>query len=383
MEIVLAALLSGAAVYSLLSMLAAWRYLSTRPAELGFLKPISILKPLAGLDAGLESNLRTFFEQDYPAFEILFAVRHRDDAAVAVIEKLQADYPRVPSKLIVTGEPPYPNAKVFSLDRMLRSASNELIVMSDSDTRVDPRLLRTIAAEFQDPKLGIATCPYRAIAQDSLGSRLETTGMNTEFLAGVLVARMLEGMHFAIGPTIAARRTALAAIGGFSRLKDYLAEDFVMGKLAAEAGFRVILSSYVIEHHIGGGDWRDIASHRLRWVRSTRRSRPLGYVGQLFTMTLPLALMLCAAVPAWWPAAMAAVALRFASAYVVSRAVVRARIDWLLLPVEDVVAFLFWISGFFGRTIEWRGRRYHVHADGRFELAVDHAAVAVSIPVEP
>jgi ceramide glucosyltransferase len=383
MEIVLAALLSGAAVYSLLSMLAAWRYLSTRPAELGFLKPISILKPLAGLDAGLESNLRTFFEQDYPAFEILFAVRHRDDAAVAVIEKLQADYPRVPSKLIVTGEPPYPNAKVFSLDRMLRSASNELIVMSDSDTRVDPRLLRTIAAEFQDPKLGIATCPYRAIAQDSLGSRLETTGMNTEFLAGVLVARMLEGMHFAIGPTIAARRTALAAIGGFSRLKDYLAEDFVMGKLAAEAGFRVILSSYVIEHHIGGGDWRDIASHRLRWVRSTRRSRPLGYVGQLFTMTLPLALMLCAAVPAWWPAAMAAVALRFASAYVVSRAVVRARIDWLLLPVEDVVAFLFWISGFFGRTIEWRGRRYHVHADGRFELAVDHAAVAVSIPDEP
>src|ERR1700735_2215699 len=325
MEIVLAALLSGAAVYSLLSMLAAWRYLSTRPAELCFLKPISILKPLAGLDAGLEANLRSFFQQDYPAFEILFAVRHNDDASVAVVEKLQAEYPRIQSKLIVTGEPPYPNAKVFSLDRMLRSASHELIVMSDSDTRVDPRLLRTIAAEFQDPKLGIATCPYRALAQNTIGSRLEATGMNTEFLAGVLVARMLEGMHFAIGPTIAARRTALAAIGGFSRLKDYLAEDFVMGKFAAEAGFGVILSSYVIEHHIGGGDWRDVASHRLRWVRSTRRSRPLGYVGQLFTMTLPLALMLCAAAPRWWPAAMAAVTLRFASAYVMSR-VARARI---------------------------------------------------------
>ena len=382
MEIVLAALLSGAAVYSLLSMLAAWRYLSTRPAELCFLKPISILKPLAGLDAGLEANLRSFFQQDYPAFEILFAVRHNDDASVAVVEKLQAEYPRIQSKLIVTGEPPYPNAKVFSLDRMLRSASHELIVMSDSDTRVDPRLLRTIAAEFQDPKLGIATCPYRALAQNTIGSRLEATGMNTEFLAGVLVARMLEGMHFAIGPTIAARRTALAAIGGFSRLKDYLAEDFVMGKFAAEAGFGVILSSYVIEHHIGGGDWRDVASHCLRWVRSTRRSRPLGYVGQLFTMTLPLALMLCAAAPRWWPAAMAAVTLRFASAYVMSR-VARARIDWLLLPVEDVIAFLFWTSGFFGSTIDWRGRQYRVHADGRFELAVDHAAVAVSIPDEP
>ena len=126
---------------------------------------------------------------------------------------------------------------------------------------------------------------------------------------------MLEGMHFAIGPTIAARRAALIAIGGFNRLKDYLAEDFVMGKFAAEAGFGVILSSYVIEHHIGGGDWRDIASHRLRWVRSTRRSRPLGYIGQLFTMTLPLALMVCAAAPEWWPAAMAAVMLRITSAY--------------------------------------------------------------------
>jgi ceramide glucosyltransferase len=382
-EFVLAALLAGAAVYSLLSMLAAWRYLSAHPAELRFFKPISILKPLAGLDSGLESNLRTFFEQDYPAFEILFAVRHRDDAAVAVIEKLQAEYPQVESKLVVTGEPPYPNAKVFSLDRMLRAAAHDLIVMSDSDTRVEPHLLRAIAGEFQDPKLGIATCPYRALAENRIGSRLEATGINTEFLAGVLVARMLEGMRFAIGPTIAARRAALTAIGGFNRLKDYLAEDFVMGKFAAEAGFKVILSSYVIEHHIGGGDWRDVAAHRLRWVRSTRRSRPLGYIGQLFTMTLPLALLMCAVAPEWWPAAMAAVSVRFASAYVVSRVVARARINWLLLPVEDVVAFLFWISGFFGSTIEWRGRRYRVHSDGRFELAVDHAPVtAVSIPDE-
>jgi ceramide glucosyltransferase len=382
-EFVLAVLLFGAAVYSLLSMLAAWRYLSAHAAELRFFQPISILKPLAGLDAGLESNLRTFFEQDYPAFEMLFAVRHRDDAAVAVIEKLQAQYPRVESKLLVTGEPPYPNAKVFSLDRMLRVAAHDLIVMSDSDTRVEPHLLRSIAAEFQDPKLGIATCPYRALAENSIGSRLEAIGINTEFLAGVLVARMLEGMHFAIGPTIAARREALAAIGGFNRLKDYLAEDFVMGKFAAEAGFGVILSSYVIEHHIGGGDWRDVASHRLRWVRSTRRSRPLGYIGQLFTMTLPLALLMFAAAPEWWPAAMAAVMLRMASACVVSR-VARARIDWLLLPVEDVVAFVFWIAGFFGSTIDWRGRRYLVHSDGRFELAADHAPVtAVSIPDEP
>ena len=375
----MAALLLGAAVYSILSMLAAWRYLAARPAELRATEAISILKPLSGLDSGLEANLRTFFEQDYPKFEILFAVRNADDPAVAVIEKLQREYAQVESRLILTGEPPYPNAKVFSLDRMLRQAAHELVVMSDSDIRVKPDMLRVIAAEFQDPRLGIATCPYRAVPQNGAWSRLEATGMNTEFLAGVLVARMIEGMHFAIGPTIAARRTALAAIGGFNRLKDYLAEDFVMGKLASEAGFGVILSSCVIEHHIGGGDWRDVAAHRLRWVRSTRRSRPLGYVGQLFTMTLPLALLLCAARPEWWPAATAAVALRLAAALVVSRTVAHARIHWLLLPVEDVVAFLFWISGFFGSTIEWRGRRYRVHADGRFDLLTAATPVVAAV----
>jgi ceramide glucosyltransferase len=264
---------------------------------------------------------------------------------------------------------------------MLRAASHDLVVMSDSDTRGDSNMLRTIAAEFQDPKLGIATCPYRAVAEKSLGSRLEATGMNTDFLAGVLVARMMEGMRFALGPTIAARRPALDAIGGFNRLKDYLAEDFVMGKFAAEAGFGVILSSSVIEHHIGGGDWRGIALHRLRWVRSTRRSRPLGYIGQLFTMTTPLALMVCAAAPGLWPAAMAAIVLRMISAWVVSRTVARARINWLLLPVEDVVAFLFWLAGFFGSSIDWRGRRYRVHSDGRFELIPEDAAAVAPVTV--
>ncbi len=379
----LAALLLGAAICSILSILAARRYLSVQTPKLCAFAPISILKPLAGLDAGLESNLRTFFEQDYPAFEILFAARDRDDPAIGVVEKLQREHPGVKATLMVTGEPPYPNAKVFSLDAMLRVASHELVAMSDSDTRVEANLLRTIAAEFQNPGVGVVTCPYRAVAQNSIGARLEATGINTDFLAGVLVARMLEGMHFALGPTIAARRSVLHAIGGFKRIREYLAEDFVMGKFAAEVGFEVILSSYVIEHHIGGGDWRGIAAHRLRWVRSTRRSRPLGYIGQLFTMPTPLALIVCAAAPDLWPAAMAAVILRIMSAYVVSR-VARARVEWLLLPVEDVIAFLFWIAGFFGSTIHWRGRRYSVHTDGRFELVTDGAPVAaVTVPDEP
>jgi ceramide glucosyltransferase len=365
---VLLVLLAGAVVYSLLSIVAALRYLSVRPPALNSQEPISILKPLAGLDLGLESNLRSFFEQDYPAFEILFAVRTQDDPAVPIVENLRREYQQVPSRLLVTGESPYPNAKVYSLEQMLAAAANDLVVMSDSDIRVTPGLLRTVAAEFQDAGLGVATCPYRAVAGSSFWSRLEAIGMNTDFTAGILVARMLEGMKFAVGPTIAARRRVLQAIGGFDRLKDYLAEDFVMGKFASDAGHGVILSSYVIEHHIGSTDLRNTAAHRVRWTRSTRRSRPLGYVGQLFTMPLPLALLVCAVNQAWWPVLLLTLVVRLLAAYTVSARVLHAEIKWLLLPIEDVNAFCFWLAGFFGNTIVWRGRRYRLYSDGRFEL---------------
>jgi ceramide glucosyltransferase len=366
--IVLLALLAGAFVYSLLVIVAAFRYLSVRPPDLTTSEPISILKPLAGLDLNLESNLRTFFEQDCPSFEILFAVKDVNDPAAAVVEQLRKEYSHVPSQLLITGEPPYPNAKVFSLDRMMAVAANDLLVMSDSDIRVTPDMLRTVAAEFQDKSLGVSTCPYRAVAGVSVWSRLEAIGMNTDFLAGVLVARMLAGMQFAVGPTIVARKKVLASIGGFDRLKDYLAEDFVMGKFAAEAGHGVALSSYVIEHHIGSSDRKENAAHRLRWTRSTRRSRPLGYIGQLFTMPVPLALLVCVVHPAYWVVLPLTLLVRGIAAYVVSSRVLKAKLNWLLLPIEDLAGFCFWIAGFFGNTITWRGRQYRLQADGRFEL---------------
>ena len=360
--------LCGAVVYSVLQIIAAGRYLRIRPPVLGRAEAISVLKPLAGLDLDLESNLRTFFEQDYPAFEILFAVRSAEDPAVSVVSRLQHEYPTVPSRLLVTGEPPYPNGKVFGLDLMLSQAANDLVVMSDSDIRVTAELLKTVSAEFQDARLGVATCPYRAIPGQSFWSKLEATGMNTDFWGGALVARMLEGMRFAVGPTIAARRKAIEAIGGFDRVKDYLAEDFVLGKFAAEAGQGVILSSFVIEHHIGSATLKENIMHRLRWNRSTRRSRPAGYVGQLFTMPLPLALMVFAFSPSWWPVLPFTIVVRAISAYMVSARVLRSRLNWFLLPIEDLMGFCFWLAGFFGNTISWRGRRYRLFADGRFEL---------------
>ncbi len=359
-------ILAGSLVYCILVLVSVRSYLG-QPYGKGAGAAISILKPLAGADEGLEANLRSFFEQRYGEFEILGAVRNRDDAAVPIFERLQQAYPNVSSKLIVCGEPPYPSAKVFSLSRMVSVAQHDLLVMSDSDIRVEPDMLSTIAAEFANPHVALATCPYRAIAGKSIWSALEAEGMNTEFLGGLLVARMLMGVDFAVGPTIVARREVLDRVG-FDRLKDYLAEDFVLGKFAAEAGMGVILSRTIVEHRIGAESFLTNASHRLRWARSTRRSRPAGYVGQVFTNPLPVAFLLCMLQPALWPVLILTIFVRACAAWAVSVRVLGKQVNWLLLPVQDVLSFGFWVAGFFGNTITWRGRRYYLHPDGRFEL---------------
>ncbi|MEN6602513.1 MAG: bacteriohopanetetrol glucosamine biosynthesis glycosyltransferase HpnI [Bryobacteraceae bacterium] len=368
--LLLAALAAGGAVYCVMTVVAARRYLAARPTQERNTEPISILKPLAGADEGLEENLRSFFEQDYAKFEILFGVRKGDDPAVPTVLKLCEQYPDVPAQLIVTGEPPYPNAKIFSLAAMLDESQYSLVVMSDSDIRVNSRFLREIAAEFRDPNLALTTCPYRAVPGASLWSTLEAVGMNTEFLGGVLVARMLEGMKFAVGPTIAARRSALAALGGLESLKDYLAEDFVMGQRLAEKGFGVGLSWTVVEHRIGTQGFRANAAHRLRWSRSTRRSRPYGYIGQVFTNPLPIALLLVALKPAWWPVLLVIAGLRVAAAHATACCVLHDPLTigrWWLVPLQDMASFMFWALGFFGNTIQWRGRKYYLSRDGRFE----------------
>jgi ceramide glucosyltransferase len=189
--------------------------------------------------------------------------------------------------------------------------------------------------------------------------------MNTTFWQGVLTARMLDGMKFAVGPTTVARRKAIDSIGGIERVKNYLAEDFELGKLIAEAGFRVILSSYVVEHRIGSETRPANFRHRIRWARTGRRSRPWGYVGQLFTYPLPLALLLVAAMPRWWPLLVSTAVIRYASALFVSQVVLGARLNWALLPLEDLLGFAFWIAGFFGNSITWRGRTYRLDREGR------------------
>lgn len=367
-ELLILALTAGGFIYLILSWIAARRYLAV-PVTPGPPIAISILKPLAGADLGLEVNLRSFFAQTYPGeYEVLFAMRTAGDPALPIVEKLRAEFSAIPSRVLLVGEPPYANAKVWSLQHLVEAARFDVLAMADSDIRVTPGFLSAIAAEFADPAVDLATCPYRAVGGPSRWSRLEAAGLNTEFISGLLVARMLEGVKFAVGPTIVARRKVLAAIGGFETLSRYLAEDFVMGQRAAENGFGVILSRYVIEHRIGSEAWRPNFAHRLRWNRSTRRSRPAGYLGQAFTNPVPWAALLL--FTPWWPFAAATILLRIAVGGYLAGRVLGGRWSWLTVP-QDFLSLAFWVAGFFGNTIAWRGRSYRLHADGTFTLVVD------------
>src|SRR5712692_6547840 len=371
------AIAAGGVVFCGLVLAAAWQYRRESQPSNGaasFTPPISVLKPLAGLEEDLETNLRTFFEQDYPQYQILFGVREADDPAVPVVDRLLRDYPERDAELIVAGEPQFPNAKVWSLSRMAERARHEILIISDSDIRATPGYLRGIAADFFDPRVGVSCCPYRAVPGPTFWSGLEALTVNTEFWAGVLVARMLEGMKFAVGPTMSVRREYLERIGGFAAVGEYLAEDFVLGQWAERHGYRAVLSGHVVDHHIGGRPFRANFTHRARWARSTRRSRPWGYLGQIFTNPLPFALPLLAG-----PAALLAVLV------IVARAAAMAAIGfnllrdpltrryWYLVPLADVASLVVWVTGFFGRTVEWRGRRYQLLSDGRFRPVVRKA----------
>lgn len=370
---ILALLLAGSLVYCVLVVVATKRYLSVKAPPLGVVPGISVLKPLCGQDHGLEENVHSFFVQDYPEYEIIFGVHRADDPAAEVVERIINEYPgsHVNARIVVTGESPIPNAKAYSLNRLVREARHDLLVMSDSDVRVEPTLLSQLAREFQNRRVGLITCPYRAVAGESLWSRMEAIGMNTELMGGVLVARMVEGMRFALGCTLAVRREVLDSMGGFGYLQEFLAEDFVIGQRTAELGHEVLLSSAVIYHHIGSQTMLHNLAHRLRWARSTRRSRPLGYWGQVFTYPLPLALLVWLVHPSAWPLLLLTLVLRATAAAATAIFVLddpEFRSEWWLLPVQDVLGFLVWLGGFLGDKIIWRDRKCTVLRDGRLHV---------------
>ncbi|MGZ4812138.1 MAG: bacteriohopanetetrol glucosamine biosynthesis glycosyltransferase HpnI [Terriglobales bacterium] len=333
--------------------------------------PASIIKPVFGLEPMLEQNLESIFQQDYPKFELIFGARTPEDPAIAVINSLRRRYPNVKVRCVYSGEPIWPNPRVYSEHKMIAAAEHDIVVIGDSDVRVPRDYLRNIVEPLRDPQVGLVTCIYRGKPSGGLWSRLEAAGFSVELTSGVLAADLLEGMKFALGPTTATRKDVLARIGGIRVLADYHSDDYEIGRRIDAAGYRVVLSHVVIDHITLN---RAMISRQIRWMRSTRFSRPAGHIGNGLTFATPFALLGFIVAAAWgyWPLALTllgwGLANRWLQALVVGWGVVHdPEVPRYLLfyPVRDLLGFFFWLASFTGRNFTWRGEPYRFGPGGR------------------
>lgn len=338
------------------------------------LPPVTIFKPVHGMEAQLEENLESFFRQDYPAFEVVLGARDANDAGLQLGKKICQRYPHVKSRIVVSGPPTWPNAKVFSLSKMIPGSANHYFVISDSDVRVSPDFLRNVIPALLDPDIGLVTCPYRGVTAGDFWSTLEALGMSVEMPSGVMVADMLEGIRFALGPAVALRREALEKIGGIAATADYYSDDFVLGNLIWAAGYRVIFSHHIIQHVLTPRSWKRTLGDQLRWMKSTRFSRPLGHVGTGLTYAMPFGVLglVSAAAMGHWALGFGLIAAAFVNRVVQSIAVGwgiigdrRALYLSWLYPVRDLVGFFTWLASFGSRTFFWRGETYRFSKGGR------------------
>jgi len=355
--------------YYVVAIVAALRFFRSRDAAVlpsNFAPPISILKPIYGLDRETYENYASFCTQDYPDYEILFCVSDEHDPAIPVIAKLASDFPQRRINLLIGSEPLGVSDKVNKLCRMAREARHEILAVSDSDVRVESDYLRAIAAPFRDPAVGAVTCLYRGLTDGSLAANLEAIGNSTDFAAGVLVAWLFAPVNFTLGATMAARKKCLAEIGGFESLVDHFSDDYELGNRIAARGHRVELSTCPVSIVYPQQTFADAFRHQLRWNVSIRFSRPAGHLGLIFTQALPLALLAAIFAPsAAWAISLLGgyLLLRGISAWIVGvygmgDAGVRKHLE--LLPLRDAFAFIVWVASFFPQRIHWRGREFYV-----------------------
>lgn len=333
--------------------------------------PVSILKPLRGTDPEMYESFRSHCLQDYPEYEIIFGVSDAEDPAIQLVERLKLEFPSRTIQLMICTKNLGTNTKVSNLAQMLPQAKYETILVNDSDIRVPSDYLRRVTAPLSDPQVGLVTCLYRGMAGPTLGSRLEAIGISTDFAAGVLAARQLEGgIRFGLGSTLAFRRRDLEAIGGFEAFVDYLADDFQVGKRIAERGLKAKLSDVVVETFLPAYTLRQFVEHQLRWGRTIRDSRRWGYLGLVLTFGLPWAVLtlILGHGGLWaWTLLAVATSLRVAVALVVGWSVLRDRqvLRLLLwLPLRDFVAVLVWFVSLVGHRVVWRGESF-ILKDGR------------------
>ncbi|PZV16761.1 MAG: glycosyl transferase [Leptolyngbya sp.] len=357
-------------VYYCLAIYSAIDFLSQKiPAAPNFYPPISLLKPLCGLDPNTYGNLASFCYQDYPNYQIVFGVQDPTDPAIAVVRQLIHDFPTLDIQLVVSDRAIGTNLKISNLANALTAAKHELLLISDSDIYVGTDYLKTVVQPLQDPTVGVVTCTYRSKAEGWIAT-LEALGISTELVPTVLVSRKLEGMTFGIGATVVLRRSVLESFGGFAAIANYLHDDFHLGRLPASAGYRVVLSNYMVTHVLGRESFSTFFQHQTRWNRGIRLSQPAGYAGQIFTfgtVASLLFLLTSHGSSLSWSILGITWLFRFAMAWTVGVKTLNDPIvkKWLwLVPLSDLIRFAMWCAGFVGNTIEWRGRQFKLTSQG-------------------
>lgn len=365
-------LLAAAAplVFYLAAIVCAWFFFRDRNRLVkDFYPPVSVLKPMRGLDRETYENLASFCRQLYPNYELLFCADHERDPAIGIIHKLMADFPQIPIRLFIGSSTSGSNNKVTKLCRLEGEARYDLLVASDSDIRVEPDYLRRVALPFCDQRTGAVTCLYRGSTAPNLWSELEDVALTSDFLAGVLVARKL-GVKFALGATMAVRRQVLAEIGGFRALADAAADDHELGNRIAASGYRVEFARTTVQTECISRSLKDFFQHQLRWAVVTRESQLWGHLGFLFAQGLPWMIVALAVAPSRIIAgcfAAAYLALRLGLAFIVGVWGLRDSLlkkEWWLVPLSDAFGFLVWLTSLFTSRVMWQDSSYVV-SNGR------------------
>jgi ceramide glucosyltransferase len=393
-RVILGALTAASACYSLVSIAAAEKFFGRRPglaprSEVGGRKPdrypmaegspgqacdtrpgVSILIPLCGVDFRAYDNYASVCRQDYPNFEIVFGVSDPEDSARAVVAKLQADFPKVPIRLVISVGEIGPNPKVNTLNNMLPQAGHEILLMLDSDIRVEPGFLRTIADELP-PEGGLVTCLYRAGEAPGIPSKLEAVGISSEFAPGVLVAQMAGGISFAFGAAIAVTKKTLETAGGFPAIAPYMADDYMMGNLVQKAGLPVRLSGCIVETVLSRLTLSGLIRHQIKWARSIRACTFWGHTGSVITYGPALSFLyfIVSGCSGFGLSIFACVcALRLGAAWMIGVRRLGDKIlrqNLLLVPLRDFLGLFIWSAALLGQRVEWRGRVYQLEKSGR------------------
>ncbi len=361
--------------YYLACIFAARRFFSRPPvSKLAQFPPASIMIPLCGKDFEAYENYVSFCLQNYPDYQIIFGVQNEDDSSIPVIRRLIADFPEKDITLVIDAGVIGENPKVSNLNNMLKAAKHEVIVLVDSDIRVEADYLASVVAELAEERVGLVTCLYRAGKAPNLAAKLEAIGITGEFAPGVLVAWLIEGLSFALGATIVTTKEHLQAIGGFEAIADYLADDFMLGKLVSQAGYEVRLSSHIVEIVLPPTTLRSMIKHQVRWARGIRACRPWGYFGSIVTHGTVLAILLALASQGS-ALSLAILALTMVTRLAMNYTVAIRRLGdhllrqhFWLAPLRDLLSFLIWWLGQMGKTVEWRGRTFKLIEDGKMVI---------------